>query len=111
LEGGAGINLLWANDSGSDEIRVVVSDGGTQVVEFFEGGGATDLVRLLGSTLTSFAGIQNLVTNIGVAQGANLMVNAGSGAQLYLNLGANQTAIWFQGVSAYSLTSADFLFA
>jgi Ca2+-binding RTX toxin-like protein len=111
LEGGAGINLLWANDSGSDQIRVVVSEGGTQVVEFFEGGGANDAVRLLGSTLTSFAGIQNLVTNIGVAQGANLMVNAGSGAQLYLNVGANQTAIWFQGVSAYSLTSADFLFA
>jgi hypothetical protein len=111
LEGGAGVNLLWANDVGNDQIRVVVSDGGTQVVEFFEAGGANDAVRLLGSTLTSFAGIQNLVTNIGVAQGANLMVNAGSGAQLYLNLGANQTAIWFQGVSAYSLTSADFLFA
>jgi Ca2+-binding RTX toxin-like protein len=110
LEGGAGVNLLWANDSGNDQIRVVVSEGGTQVVEFFEGGGANDVVRLLGSTLTSFAGIQNLVTNIGVAQGVNLMVNAGSGAQLYLNLGANQTAIWFQGVSAYSLTSADFLF-
>jgi Ca2+-binding RTX toxin-like protein len=110
LEGGAGVNLLWANDVGNDQIRVVVSDGGTQVVEFFEAGGANDAVRLLGSTLTSFAGIQNLVTNIGVAQGANLMVNAGSGAQLYLNLGANQTAIWFQGVSAYSLTSADFLF-
>jgi Ca2+-binding RTX toxin-like protein len=110
LEGGAGVNLLWANDVGNDQIRVVVSDGGTQVVEFFEAGGANDAVRLLGSTLTSFAGIQNLVTNIGVAQGANLMVNAGSGAQLYLNLGANQTAIWFQGVSAYSLTSGDFLF-
>jgi Ca2+-binding RTX toxin-like protein len=110
LEGGAGVNLLWANDVGSDEIRVVVSDGGTQVVEFFEAGGVNDVVRLLGSTLTSFAGIQNLVSNIGVAQGANIMYNTGSGAQLYLNLGASQTAIWFQGVSAYSLTSADFLF-
>jgi Ca2+-binding RTX toxin-like protein len=110
LEGGAGVNLLWANDSGSDEIRVNVADGGTQVVEFFEAAGTTDVVRLLGSGLSSFAGIQNLVTNIGVAQGANLMVNAGSGAQLYCNLGANQSVIWFQGVSAYSLTSADFLF-
>jgi Ca2+-binding RTX toxin-like protein len=110
LEGGAGVNLLWANDVGNDQVRVVVGDGGTQVVEFFEAGGVNDVVRLLGSTLTSFAAIQNLVSNIGVAQGANLMVNAGSGAQLYLNLGANQTAIWFQGVSAYSLTSADFIF-
>ncbi len=111
LEGGGGVNLLWANDAGSDEIRIIVADGGTQAVEFFEAGGATDYVRLIGSTLTSFADIQNLVTNIGVAQGVNLMVNAGSGAQLYLNLGANQTAIWFQGVSAYSLTSGDFLFS
>jgi hypothetical protein len=111
LEGGAGVNLLWANDIGNDQIFVNALDGGTQVVEFFEAGGTNDVVRLLGSSLTSFAGIQNLVTNIGVAQGANLLVNAGSGAQLYLNLGANQTAIWFQGVSAYSLTSSDFLFS
>jgi Ca2+-binding RTX toxin-like protein len=110
LEGGAGVNLLWANDAGNDQIRVNVADGGTQVVDFFEAGGTNDVVRLIGSNLTNFAGIQALVTNIGVAQNGNLMVNAGSGAQLYLNLGANQTAIWFQGVSAYSLTSADFLF-
>jgi Ca2+-binding RTX toxin-like protein len=110
LEGGAGVNLLWANDAGNDQIRVVVADGGTQVVEFFEAGGANDVVRLLGSNLTSFAGIQSLVTNIGVAQNGNIMYNTGSGAQLYLNLGANQTAIWFQGVSAYALTSGDFLF-
>jgi Ca2+-binding RTX toxin-like protein len=110
LEGGAGVNLLWANDAGSDQILVNVADGGTQVVEFFEAGGASDLVRLLGASITSFAGIQNLITNIGVVQAGNLMVNAGSGAQLYLDVGANQTAIWFQGVSAYSLTSADFLF-
>jgi Ca2+-binding RTX toxin-like protein len=110
LEGGAGVNLLWASDVGNDQVRVNIADGGTQVLEFFEAGGANDVVRLLGSSLTSFAGIQNLVANLGVTQGANLMVNAGSGAQLYLNLGANQTAIWFQGVSAYSLTSADFLF-
>jgi Ca2+-binding RTX toxin-like protein len=110
LEGGSGVNLLWANDTGSDEIRVQVSEGGTQVVEFFEAGGTNDVVRLLGSSLTSFAGIANLVANLGVSQSGNLMVNAGSGAQLYLNLGANQTAIWFQGVSAYSLTSGDFLF-
>jgi hypothetical protein len=80
-------------------------------VEFFEASGTNDVVRLLGSSLTSFAGIQNLINNIGVAQSGNLMINASSGAQLYLNVGASQTAIWFQGVSAYSLTSADFLFA
>jgi Ca2+-binding RTX toxin-like protein len=110
LEGGSGVNLLWANDAGSDQIRVNIADGGTQVVEFFEAGGSNDAIRLIGSSITSFAGIQALVTNIGVAQGTNIMYNTGSGVQLYLNLGANQTAIWFQGVSAYSLTSGDFLF-
>jgi Ca2+-binding RTX toxin-like protein len=110
LEGGSGVNLLWANDAGSDQILVNVADGGTQVVEFFEAGGTNDVVRLLGSSLTSFAGYEALRANIGNVVGGNLLVNAGSGAQLYLNVGANQTAIWFQGVSAYSLTSGDFLF-
>jgi Ca2+-binding RTX toxin-like protein len=111
LEGGAGVNLLWANDAGSDQILVNVANGGTQVVDFFEAGGTNDVVRLLGSSLTSFAGYEALLANIGNAIGGNLLLNTGTGAQLYLNLGANQTAIWFQGVSAYSLTSADFLFA
>jgi serralysin len=111
LDGGAGVNLLWANDTGSDQILVHVADGGTQVVEFFEAGGVHDMVRLLGSSIISFDGILNLIRNIGVVQSGNLMVNAGSGAQLYLNVGATQTAIWFQGVSAYSLTSSDFLFS
>jgi Ca2+-binding RTX toxin-like protein len=110
LDGGSGVNLLWANDAGSDQILVNVADSGTQVVEFFEAGGTNDVVRLLGSNLTSFAGIQSLINNLGITQSGNLMVNAGSGAQLYLNVGANQTAIWFQGVSAYALTSGDFLF-
>jgi Ca2+-binding RTX toxin-like protein len=111
LSGGAGVNLLWANDSGNDQILVNIAEGGTQVVEFFEAGGTNDVVRIIGASFTSFAGLQNLVANIGVAQGGNIMYNTGTGAQLYLNLGANQTAIWFQGVSAYSLTSGDFLFA
>jgi Ca2+-binding RTX toxin-like protein len=112
LEGGAGVNLLWANDTGSDQVLVNVADGGTQVVEFFEAGGTNDVVRLLGSNLTSFAGIQNLVNNISTLQNGNFLANAGSGAQLILGVGtATQTAIWFQGVSAYSLTSGDFLFS
>jgi Ca2+-binding RTX toxin-like protein len=110
LEGGAGVNLLWANDAGNDQILVNVADGGTQVLEFFEAGGTNDVVRLLGSGLTSFAGYEALRANIGNVVGVNQLINAGSGAQLYLNVGANQTAIWFQGVSAYSLTSGDFLF-
>jgi Ca2+-binding RTX toxin-like protein len=111
LEGGAGVNLLWANDAGNDQILVNVADGGTQVVEFFEAGGTNDVVRLLGSNLTSFTGIQNLINNISTLQNGNFLTNAGSGAQLILGLGtATQTAIWFQGVSAYSLTAADFLF-
>jgi Ca2+-binding RTX toxin-like protein len=112
LEGGAGVNLLWANDVGNDQILVNVADGGTQVVEFFEAGGTNDVVRLLGSNFTSFAGIQNLINNISTLQNGNFLTNAGSGAQLILGVGtATQTAIWFQGVSAYSLTSGDFLFS
>jgi Ca2+-binding RTX toxin-like protein len=111
LDGGAGVNLLWANDAGNDQVLVNVADGGTQVLEFFEAGGTNDVVRLLGSNLTSFAGIQNLVSNISTVQNGNFLTNAGSGAQLILGVGtATQTAIWFQGVSAYSLTSGDFLF-
>ncbi len=110
LEGGAGINTLWANDTGNDQIRVNVADAGTQVVEFFEAGGLTDTVRLIGSNLTSFADYQALLANVGNAVNNNLLLNTGAGAQLYLNLGANQTAIWFQGISAYSLTAADFTF-
>jgi trimeric autotransporter adhesin len=110
LEGGAGVNLLWANDAGSDRIFVNVADGGTQVLEFFEAGGTNDAINLVGSNLTSFAGYEALRANIGSVVGGNLLVNAGSGAQLYLNVGASQTAIWFQGVSAYSLTAGDFLF-
>jgi Ca2+-binding RTX toxin-like protein len=112
LDGGSGVNLLWANDTGSDQILVNAGVGGTQVVEFFEAGGTNDVVRLLGSSLTSFADYQNLVANISTLQNGNFLTNAGSGAQLILGFGtATQTAIWFQGVSAYSLTSADFLFA
>jgi Ca2+-binding RTX toxin-like protein len=112
LEGGSGVNLLWANDAGNDQILVNVADGGTQVVDFFEAGGTNDVLRLLGSSLTSFAGIEALRAGIGSVIGGNLLVNAGSGAQLYLNVGtATQTAIWFQGVSAYSLTAGDFLFS
>jgi hypothetical protein len=43
-------------------------------------------------------------------QGNNLLINVSYGCQLYLNLGANQSAIWFQGINAYSLTSGDFVF-
>jgi Ca2+-binding RTX toxin-like protein len=111
LDGGSGVNLLWANDAGSDQILVNAGVGGTQVLEFFEAGGTNDVVRLLGSNLTNFAGIQNLVNNISTVQNGNFLTNAGSGAQLILGVGtATQTAIWFQGVSAYSLTAGDFLF-
>jgi Ca2+-binding RTX toxin-like protein len=111
LDGGSGVNLLWANDAGNDQVLVNVADGGTQVLEFFEAGGTNDVVRLLGSNLTSFADYTNLLNNISTLQNGNFLTNAGSGAQLILGVGtATQTAIWFQGVSAYSLTSGDFLF-
>lgn len=110
LNGGSGVNLLWANDAGSDQILVYVSDGGTQVVDFFEAGGANDAVRIIGSSLTGFADFVALRDNLGTVVGNNLLVITGTASQLYLNVGANQSSVWFQGVSAFNLTSADFLF-
>jgi serralysin len=110
LDGGAGVNLLWSNDVGNDEILVQTILGGTQVLDYFEAGGTNDYVRIIGSTLTSFAQFTALRDSMGTAINNNILYNTGSGAQLYLNLGANQTAIWFQSINAYALTSADFAF-
>jgi Ca2+-binding RTX toxin-like protein len=110
LEGGAGVNLLWANGTGNDQIRVGVGEGGTQVVDFFEAGGVNDSVRLIGSNMTSFADFQNLLTNYNTPVNGNMVVNTATSGILYLNLGPNQAAIWFQGVSVFALTAADFTF-
>jgi Ca2+-binding RTX toxin-like protein len=110
LDGGAGVNAIWANDAGSDQVRVNVADAGIQVLQGFEAGGINDAVRLLGSTLTDFSQIEALRATLGLVINGNAIYNTGVGCQLYLNVGANQTAIWFQGVSVYSLTSGDFLF-
>jgi serralysin len=110
IDGGAGVNLIWCNDVGNDQVRINTADAGTQVIDFFEAGGANDSVRILGSNLTSFADFQNLVTNYNTAINGNLVVNTATTGILYLNLGANQTAIWFQGIAVQSLTAADFTF-
>jgi Ca2+-binding RTX toxin-like protein len=110
IDGGAGVNLIWCNDVGNDQVRVNVGDGGTQVIDFFEAGGANDSVRIIGSTLTSFTDFQALVTNYNTVINGNLVVNTATTGILYLNLGANQTAIWFQGIAVQSLTAADFTF-
>jgi Ca2+-binding RTX toxin-like protein len=110
LDGGAGVNAIWADGAGSDQLRVNIADGGIQVLQGFEVGGINDVVRLLGSTLTSFSQIETLRATLGLVVDGNAIYNSGVGCQLYLNMGPTQTAIWFQGVSAYSLTSGDFLF-
>jgi Ca2+-binding RTX toxin-like protein len=110
IDGGSGVNLIWCNDVGNDQVRVNVADQGTQIIDFFEAGGTNDSVRLIGSGLNSFADFQNLVTNYGTAVNGNMVVNTASSGILYLNLGANQSAVWFQGVSVFSLTAADFTF-
>jgi Ca2+-binding RTX toxin-like protein len=110
IDGGAGVNLIWCNDVGNDQVRINTADAGTQVIDFFEAGGANDSVRILGSNLTSFADFQNLVTNYNTVINGNLVVNTATTGILYLNLGANQTAIWFQGIAVQSLTAADFTF-
>jgi Ca2+-binding RTX toxin-like protein len=110
IDGGAGTNTLWANDVGNDQINVNVADAGNQVIEFFQAGGTDDTIRLIGSTMTSFADYQALLANLGTNINGNALYNTGGGVQLYLNLGVNQTAVWIQGVSTYSLTAADFVF-
>jgi microcystin-dependent protein len=110
IDGGAGVNLIWTDGTGSDQVRVDIADRGTQVIDFFEAGGANDSVRIIGSTLTSFADFQELVTNPGTVINGNMVVNTATAGILYLNLGANQSAIWFQGITVQSLTAADFTF-
>jgi Ca2+-binding RTX toxin-like protein len=110
IDGGAGINTLWCNDVGNDQVRVNVADAGSQVIEFFQAGGTDDTIRIIGSTMTSFADYQALLNNLGANINGNALYNTGGGVQLYLNLGVNQTAVWIQGVSAYSMTAADFVF-
>jgi uncharacterized protein len=110
MDGGSGVNLIWADGTGSDQIRVDIADQGAQVIDFFEAGGANDLIRIVGSSLASFADFENLLTNYGTAVNGNMVVNTATSGILYLNLGATQNAIWFQGVSVYSLTAADFVF-
>jgi Ca2+-binding RTX toxin-like protein len=113
LDGGAGVNLLWANDAGKDQIRFNAIEGGTQVVEFFGAGSGlgVDVLRMIGSGLTTFADYSNLVANAGTTIGGNMVVNAVAGVQIYTNIGAaNQGAIWVQGVSMYGLQADNFLF-
>jgi Ca2+-binding RTX toxin-like protein len=110
IDGGAGTNTIWANDVGNDQILVNVADAGNQVIEFFQAGGTDDTIRLIGSTMTSFADYQALLASLGTNINGNALYDTGGGLQLYLNLGVNQTAVWVMGVSAYSMTAADFVF-
>jgi hypothetical protein len=109
LDGGSGSNYLYM-DGGNDQARVVAS-GGVQLLVGFDAGGVNDSVRLLSSTLTSFANFQTLVTNLGNIVGGNLLQNTGVGAILTLNLGTgSQTDIWFLGTLAGGITAADITF-
>jgi Ca2+-binding RTX toxin-like protein len=110
IDGGSGTNTLWCNDIGNDQVRVNVADAGNQVIEFFQAGGTDDTIRLIGSTMTSFADYQALLNNLGTNINGNALYDTGGGLQLYLNLGVNQTAVWVMGVSAYNMTAADFTF-
>jgi Ca2+-binding RTX toxin-like protein len=110
LDGGSGTNTIWANDAGNDQVVVRIADAGNHSIEFFEAGGTNDTLRIIGSSMTSFADYQNLLANLGTAINGNLLYNTGGGLLLYLNLGASQSAIQIQGVSAYAVTSGDFVF-
>jgi Ca2+-binding RTX toxin-like protein len=110
LDGGNGINYLYM-DGGNDQARVVASGGGTQLLVGFDAGGANDSVRLVSSSLTSFADYQALLANLGSVVNGNLLQNTGAGALLTLNLGqANQTDIWFLGTLGGGITAADISF-
>jgi serralysin len=113
LDGGLGLNYLYADGVGNDLIRVNANLGGTQIqlIADFAAGGTDDVVQISGSNLTGFAGYQSLLAGIGTVVNGNLLQNTGVGAILTLGLGtANQTDIWFLGVSAYSLAATDFQF-
>jgi Ca2+-binding RTX toxin-like protein len=112
LDGGTGINYLYADGTGSDLIRVNALIGlQTQLLVSFEGGGVNDSVEISGSTLANFAQFQTLAASLGVTINGNLLQNTGAGAILTLYLGTgNQTDIWFLGTLAGGLTAADFVF-
>jgi Ca2+-binding RTX toxin-like protein len=110
LDGGSGTNTIWANDAGNDQVVVRIADAGNHSIEFFEAGGTNDTLRIIGSSMTSFSDYQNLLANLGTAINGNLLYDTGGGLLLYLNLGASQSAIQIQGVSAYAVTAGDFVF-
>ncbi len=93
--GGVGVN--GGTGDGNDSY-IVRGNTGIKVMNDFEAGGTADVVRLLGTGLTSFAQVQAAMSFSGVINGTVLVVD-----------GATQ--IWFlNGTQPANLTASDFLF-
>ncbi len=93
--GGVGVN--GATGDGNDTY-VVRAATGIKVMNDFEVGGTADVIRLLGTGLTTFAQVQAALSFSGVINGTVLVVDG-------------TTQIWFlNGTQPANLTAADFAF-
>jgi VCBS repeat-containing protein len=93
--GGVGVN--GATGDGNDTY-IVRAATGIKVMNDFEVGGTADVIRLLGTGLTTFAQVQAALSFSGVINGTVLVVDG-------------TTQIWFlNGTQPANLTAADFLF-
>jgi Ca2+-binding RTX toxin-like protein len=93
--GGVGVN--GATGDGNDTY-IVRAATGIKVMNDFEVGGTADVIRLLGTGLTTFAQVQAALSFSGVINGTVLVVDG-------------TTQIWFlNGTQPANLTAADFAF-
>ncbi len=94
--GGTGVN---GGTGDGNDTYVVRAATGIKVMNDFEAGGTADVVRLVGTGLSSFAQVQAAMSFSGVINGTVLVVDG-------------STQIWFlNGTQPSSLTASDFLFA
>ena len=101
IGGPTGFDYFYGGDGltgGGNDTFVIAPNSGTKVMNDFEAAGVNDVVRLVGTPITSFAQAQAAMSFSGTINGTVLVVDAG-------------TQVWFLGLQPNQLTAADFLFA
>ena len=101
IGGPTGFDYFYGGDGatgGGNDSFVIAANSGFKVMNDFEAGGVNDVVRLVGTAITSYAQAQGAMSFSGTINGTVLVVD-----------GATQ--VWFLGLAPGQLTAADFLFA
>ncbi len=99
--GPTGFDYFYGGDgatAGGNDSFVIVANSGVKVMNDFEAGGVSDVVRLLGTPLTTFSQVQANLSFSATINGTVLVVDGG-------------TQLWFLGLQPNQLTASDFLFA